>query len=329
MDQVQAIYEKMKMKHPEINLIYDGPKGLLWYTNDDCSLEITKVQRGFNARFWYNGRCYDTLLNSEDEVCRVIELLRKKKIRVEEDPQREKHAKLINVLEPRKNKKNAVRYTIPTLIGIALIIFCLVILYGGYESVQSHHGVWEITDVGLVIFFLSGIYAGISLIRYAFGRFVGCVTNFFGILITGFGITEIFFSFSDVPTGKTTIGSAIGITVVFLLVIGCGVLLIWTSHQKRAGADLIVKRNPILPPPYTQAIRPEDRYVIRPLLMLDSRDERTFDTLLMNEGDFAHTSLQVFTSTYNLQHLADAFPEDVVTVHGFEVDSEYGKWDFK
>ena len=84
-----------------------------------------------------------------------------------------------------------------------------------------------------------------------------------------------------------------------------------------------------MPPPYTQAIRPEDRYVIRPLLMLDSRDERTFDTLLMNEGDFAHTSLQVFTSTYNLQHLADAFPEDVVTVHGFEVDSEYGKWDFK
>ena len=469
------------------------------------SAEITKTRSGYNARFSYNGNFYDVALENEKEVARVEKLLKKGKISIEEDPLRPKFAKIKNVMEPRFNKLGIIRYTIPTLIGLGIIIFSVMMLYQGYQHVQKEHGMWDITDTGVAFFFLTCIYGGISLIRYAFGKNVYIVLNVIGILVTGFGFCELFFVANDIGKDKTS--SIIGSFLVFAFIMGAGILLIWMSHIRKNRSDISVRRTPVLPPradieriydrmksdnktttfmisvgdgdaeytgsrvggepysdgskidpeldlsedqslsflfqinlrdlgeetelpgsgilqfylfdspsfediqikimfypyinemlikdpgmskpliltrqelpdmggidvydmskvsvvaeqlgitlspdldwwelfedvmpdtthgcyllgpaklppPRTEALLPEDRYINRPLLMLDTEDESTYDMLLMNEGDYADMNLQVYTSLYGLQHPDAVKPEEVKTVHAFLDDTGYGK----
>ena len=511
MNDLQIIFNKIKSKYPDINLIYDEQKNLLRYTNNNCTLDITKKYNGFNARFWHKGMRYDVMLKDKAEVCRVLILIKNGKIRVIEDPKRPNHAKITNIYECRYNKKSVVRYILPTLIGLGIIIFSVLMISQGLESIESHHGVWEITDMGLIAFFLGGVYAGVILICYAFGRRINPAPYFFGVLVAAFGLCELFFVADDTMKNESTVGQTIGTSIVFLMIILAGVMLIWLGHEKKSKMDLVVKRTANLPSPKkrrqifnslgnaesvpayvitlkdgnaeytgsraggepycdgstigpdiyiqegeeftflfqinlrdiqghtelpeggilqffllkalnnkdseirtvyypyvnemimgsagdsvplqltleklqgmaspsvydmkkvrdaanrlgialdpdldwfelfgdmvesgphecylmgpaklpippTEAYLPEERYVNRPLLMLDSEEEYVYETLLSGGDEFEFMNVQVFSSLQKLRTPDAEYPEDVVTVRAFDVDPEYGKWDFK
>ena len=214
----------------------------------DYTVHFTKQGSGYNARFSYNGRFYDVVLNDEYEYEKTIRLMSKNKITIEEDPARPKFAKISTILMPRYNKRNPVVRIIAILIGLGLIAFSCLLLSQGYREMESKHFTDITSDAGLTCFFLGVIYAGISLIRYAFGRFVYIFLNFLGILVASFGFCELFFVLEAVANKKESIGDGIGSSIVFFLIVFLGIFLIVISHFKKKKAEVIVKRTPILPP---------------------------------------------------------------------------------
>ena len=154
------------------------------------------------------------------------------KIRVIEDPKRPNHAKITYIYECRYNKKSVVRYILPTLIGLGIIIFSVLMISQGLESIESHHGVWEITDMGLIAFFLGGVYAGVILICYAFGRRINPAPYFFGVLVAAFGLCELFFVADDSMKNESTVGQTIGTSLpVFQLNRADQLFIIFFSKQ--------------------------------------------------------------------------------------------------
>ena len=217
------------------------------YEMPDYTVTFTRQPPGYNARFSYNGRFYDVYLQNDKEYESTIKLLSKGKISIEEDPMRPKYAKISRILTYRYNTRSIFHRICLILIGLSLITFCVLMLYGGYLDMSSHHFTGITQDVGLVCFLLGVIYAGISLIRYAFGRIVYCWMNFFGIITTAFGFCELFFVADDIQNEKDTLSRNIGGSIVFFIIIGLGILLIVLSHTKKKKADVILKRTPILP----------------------------------------------------------------------------------
>ena len=214
----------------------------------DYTVHFTKHGSGYNARFAYNGRFYDVQLEDENEYEKAVKLITKNKVSIEENPARPKYAKIKNVLTARYNKRNLFVRILAILIGLGLITLSCLMLYEGYHTMEEKHFTDITTDIGLSCFFLGVIYAGISLIRYAFGRFVYVFLNFLGILVASFGFCELFFVLEAVANKKESTGDGIGSSIVFFLIIFLGVFLIVSSHFKKKKADVVLKRTPILPP---------------------------------------------------------------------------------
>lgn len=242
---LRTIYDEIKIKYPDGRLLLTEDESII-FEAEDATVCFTKKDEGYNARFIRNLRNYDIWLMNDRELVGVIELLYKKKISVSELPERPKYAEIRGVMEPRHNKMHPVWRVFFALIGAALTVFVCFMLRAGIAEIM-HNNPDRFRDIGLFIFFLFCLYSAISLIRYAFGRFVYGMTLFFGLLITGLGVSEIFFEIDRyVRRGGTTKG-LIGGSVLFLLIAFMGVVLIIGSHMRRRVADVTVKRTPVLP----------------------------------------------------------------------------------
>ena len=69
-----------------------------------------------------------------------------------------------------------------------------------------------------------------------------------------------------------------------------------------------------LAPPRTEALNLGDRRIDQPLLTLDM-DAMIIDELLANSPDIDYVDMQLYTSTYNINHLEEPIPQDYVTMH--------------
>lgn len=238
---LSEIYKKLNNKMPEAIFEYDSDSDTLIYEKYGMKIEFSDLKPRVRMVMYREDKEYEYIFKNANETYYIIKRLYKDKFDIENLDVR--NIKFIGLLWYRKNYKPVWAKVLMTVFGSIIIAFAAVMMMAGVVTLFRWPGSFDLKDWGLLLFIPWILYAGISVIRNAFGFPVYEFFHFLGALMIGFSICMLFFEVAKYEDRNDLIGGI----VLFGFVLLAGVFLFVISFIKSKDDYMIIKRTPKLP----------------------------------------------------------------------------------
>ena len=242
---LESVFEKLKNKIPEENLMYDETKDQLVFRKENYEVLINNLKGAIKLTVLFGGKIYEYYLRSRDEACAVIMDFHKGRIKIEQKDQ--KNILATGLLGDRYRIHSTILKVILWVVGLAIMASTFVMITAGILTLKGRHFDFKMDDIALFIMLFCLAYCGLSLIFYSFGRIIYESMLFSGVFILGLGICLVLFEVGDLLEGKTEPAGLAASVILYMIFIIPGVLLIRCSYFKKNKTDIEIKRTLILP----------------------------------------------------------------------------------